>query len=111
MLNIFIKSVLYFILVICVSWGLILISGPHIIPFIIEKKFGDSVKFQSLRVEPDLTIKASRVEFHNATILPGYNLNGSVRALNLNWELGDNFTPIITLSTGPANLENSIFYC
>ena len=106
MLNFILKTVLYFILSVCVAWGIILLCGPQAIHFFAQKKFGNSVQIHNLRVTPKLAVVASRVEISKPSLSNNYITAGSLRAVELNWQFSNKLVPKILLSVGPSSIEN-----
>ena len=102
------KSVLYLILAVCISWGLVLISGPQIIRFLQTKTYGDNLRIYDLRVTPKLELVASRIEFSDVNLISNNSGTGSIRGVKLSWTFFDKFFSEIILNTGPLFLNESI---
>ena len=106
MVNFLLKPFLYLILLGCLIWGATLLTGPMILSYYLEKRFGDGIQIYNLKVTPKMHVKASRVTFSDIIITDDIILNGSSRALELVWSISGFSKPRITLFVGPSELEN-----
>ena len=100
------KFILYLVLFICITWGSIIFLGPQMVTFLIQSKYGESVKFFNLKVTPQLKLVAARVELVDAEIFKGIPVTGVFRSVELNPGGLRNLKPSIEYASGPVIIDD-----
>ena len=102
------KLLLYTILLICISWGLLILAGPKLIDIAVKAKFGDAVKLSGVKVSPKLSLSASRIDISKLNIEGVTISEGSLRAAEFSWREFFSGRPVINVQAAYANFDEEI---
>ena len=98
------RVILYLILFACVIWGSVLVGGPSVLKFIVNKAYGDSVTLYNLKISPKLDILVSRIKIDDAQF-NGNLINGSITSLEIGLKGLVAINPIVDIAIGPSQLD------
>ncbi len=101
----FLRVLMYFILLTCICWGILIFSGPKIINVATQRLFDDKIKLHRVKVNPNLAIEIARVELHGGSDQSVSSEIGIIKALKISWALSDR-GPMLRVETGPVKLVN-----
>ena len=104
------KFFLYFILIICISWGVLIFAGPKLLEFYLKQKFAGQVNISGLEISPQLEIYASRVDLENFRIGDYSKVTGYVRSISIGWGGLFEGSPFLSFTTGPSDIDGLLSF-